>query len=285
MPAYAAIDIGSNSIKMLCAEATPTGVTRVLAEDRQVTRIGQSVFSQGVISAETLDLVMSVLSRMRQSYAPFDPVGIRAVATSAVRDSRNQDEFLTRATLALGTEVETISGLEEARLVHLGVVTALPDPPLRALLIDIGGGSAEFILSEAGELSGAYSKPLGAVRLWQSFLNDDPPTELQLQQLDHYIDERIEEARVAYGGRRIPLALATSSSALAMGCAVHGIPRPRRDSVSGMRVRLRQVEDLYAKLSRMSLEARRRVVGLGPRRAEIIVPGVALYRRALRAFC
>ncbi len=284
MPAYAAIDIGSNSVKMLCAEATPTGVSRILAEDRQVTRIGQSVFSEGIISQATMDLVMSVLSRMKQACAACNPVGMRAVATSAVRDSRNQDEFLARAALALGTEVETISGLEEARLVHMGVIAALPIPPLRALLIDIGGGSAEFILSEGGELTGAFSKPLGAVRLWQTFLQDDPPTAMQLQQLNQYIDERLEEARVAYGGRRIPLALATSSSALAMGCAVHGIPRPQRDSVSGMRISLQQVEALYAKLAQLNIDERRRVVGIGPRRAEIILPGVALYRRALRAF-
>lgn len=284
MPAYAAIDIGSNSIKMLCAEATPTGVSRVLCEDRQVTRIGQSVFADGVISEGTMSLVMEVLVRMRQTYLPFQPAGVRAVATSAVRDSRNQQEFLSRATRALGTEVENISGLEEARLVHLGVLTALPQTPMRALLIDIGGGSAEFILSEAGEVSGAFSKPLGAVRLWQTFLVEDPPTDLQLQRLESYIDERIEEARMLCSGRVIPLAVATSSSALAVGCAVHGIPRAQRASVSGMRVQRSQVERLYGELSRMSLEQRRRVVGIGPRRAEIILPGVALYRRAMEAF-
>ncbi len=284
MPVYAAVDIGSNSIKMVCAEATPTGVVRVLAEDRQVTRIGQSVFSQGVISGETLELVMSVLQRMRQGYSAWNPVGVRAVATSAVRDSRNQGEFLERATQALGEEVEIISGLEEARLVHLGVMTALPIPPLRALLIDIGGGSAEFILSEAGELAQAFSKTLGAVRLWQTFLQDDPPDKLQLRQLDEYVEERIDEVRMELGDSRIPLALATSSSALAMGCAVHGIPRGRRDSVSGMRVGLQQIEELYGRLSRIPLEERRKVVGIGPRRAEIILPGVALYRRALRMF-
>lgn len=284
MPPYAAIDIGSNSIKMLCAEAAPGGVTRVLAEDREVTRIGESVFSAGEVSASTMDLVTGVLNRMHRTYSALDPAGVRAVATSAVRDARNQQSFLERASAALGTEVETISGLEEARLVHLGVITALHDAPDRALLVDVGGGSAEFILSERGELVQAYSKPLGAVRLWQTFLTDDPPTELQLQQLDHNIAEKMEDAHQAFGKRPFEIALGTSSSAFALVCAIHGIPRTLRATATGRKVSLGQIRDLYTRLSKMPLSDRRRVAGIGPRRAEIILPGVALFRRAMETF-
>jgi exopolyphosphatase / guanosine-5'-triphosphate,3'-diphosphate pyrophosphatase len=284
MPVYAAIDIGSNSIKMLCAEGNPAGIGRVLAEDRQVTRIGQSVFSSGEISDETMDLVMGVLNRMRDTATGHDPAAVRVVATSAVRAARSQQQFLSRASLAAGTEVETISGMEEARLAHLGVQAAVPELPPRNLLVDVGGGSAELILSQNGELQAAYSKPLGAVRLWQSFLEHDPPTKTERQQMDHYIAEKIEEARLAFGAPPFDVAIGTSSSALAMGCAILGIPRTRRASVSGRSVHREQVEELYERLAVLPMEARRRVVGIGPRRAEIILPGVALFRRVLTDF-
>ena len=105
---------------------------------------------------------------MAVAYRKLDVVGVRAVATSAIRDTRNQREFLARASEAVGTPVEIISGREEARLIHLGVESSWPQRDKRMLIIDIGGGSAEIIAADRGHLLEAYSKPLGAVRLRES---------------------------------------------------------------------------------------------------------------------
>ena len=284
MPRYAAIDIGSNSVRMLAAEVTASGGLRQLAEDRQVTRIGESVFANGVVSAETLDLVVNVLERMRKTIVPLEVAGMRAVATSAVRDARNQQEFLRRANAALGMDVEIVSGQEEARLIHHGVVAEPAYTHGRQLLIDIGGGSAEFILNENGILRGAYSKPLGAVRLWQNFIHSDPATPLELLQLEQYIDEKIGEAVNEFGAGTIDFAVGTSASASAAVCAVKAIPRASRDAADGTRVSRGELEALYRRLASMTLDERRKVTGIGPRRAEIIVPGVALLARTLARF-
>ena len=105
---------------------------------------------------------------------------IRAVATAAVRDARNQTEFLIRTSAALEAEVEVISGQEEARLIHLGVASRWPHENERFLIIDIGGGSAEIILSEGSRVCAAFSKPLGALRLQELFMKNDPPTAAEL---------------------------------------------------------------------------------------------------------
>lgn len=269
---------------MLAAEVTANAGLRQLAEDRQVTRIGESVFATGEVSAETLDLVVNVLERMRKTIAPLEVAGMRAVATSAVRDARNQQEFLRRANAALGAEVEIVSGQEEARLIHHGVVAEPAYARGRHLLIDIGGGSAEFILNEDGALRGAYSKPLGAVRLWQNFIHSDPATPLELIQLEQYIDEKIGEAVSEFGSGGIDFAIGTSASASAAICAVKAIPRADRATAGGARASREDLELLYRRLAPMSLEERRKVTGIGPRRAEIIVPGVALLARALARF-
>src|SRR6185437_15232244 len=169
MARYAAIDIGSNSVRMLAADVTQ-GETRVLAEDRQVTRLGESVFRSGQISKEALDFLCATLARMSASYSRLEIVGIRAVATSAVRDAGNQGEFLLRAGNALGTKVEIISGPEEARLIHMGVEARWSRPKERTLIVDVGGGSGELIISQNGELIDSISRPLGAVRLTGLFL-------------------------------------------------------------------------------------------------------------------
>ena len=121
MPRYAAIDIGSNSIRMQAAEVLPGVPTRVLASERFVTRRGEGAFRNGVLAEDAIELSCSVLTRMAQADQKLEVVGIRAVATSAVRDSRNQAEFIQRASAAAGTTVEIISGREESLVLFTSV--------------------------------------------------------------------------------------------------------------------------------------------------------------------
>ncbi|MGH9663371.1 MAG: Ppx/GppA phosphatase family protein, partial [Bryobacteraceae bacterium] len=126
MPRYAAIDIGSNSVRSLVAQVSAGSGTQVLSAERQVTRLGESVFRDGRISQQSVRYVCGQLARMAQIYWKLDVVGVRAVATSAVRDAGNQREFIARASQALGASVEIISGQEEARLIQLGVEARWP---------------------------------------------------------------------------------------------------------------------------------------------------------------
>lgn len=284
MPRYAAVDIGSNSLRLLVADVDPNAGIRILAEDRQVTRIGESVFREGIISAATMAEVCSVLARMRALIARFEPRGVRAVATSAVRDARNQLEFYDAASKAIGTQIEVISGLEEARLIQLGVLARWPQPGKRILIIDVGGGSAEIILSDGGERREAFSKPLGAVRLNEVFLKSDPPSPRELRRMEQYIREKIEPALERIPHRKFDRVIGTSASAAALVSAVARVPKSRREEVDRQRVTLPQVRRLYKLLSTKSLAERRKVTGINARRAEIIIPGVAVFLNILEAF-
>ncbi len=284
MPRYAAVDVGSNSVRMLAAEVDASGQTRTLAEDRQVTRLGASVFQYGRVSEDALQLVCDVLSRMAQTYKKLDVLAVRAVATSAVRDAYNRQEFLDRTSTALGTRVETISGQEEARLVHLGVQSRWPHPQKRVLIVDVGGGSMELILSERGDLGSAYSKPLGAVRLTEVFLKHDPPSAEELHRVDEYIEEKLGPALRRIGPRQFDRVIATSATAAAIVCAVNRIPRPKRDAADRMRATTPQVRRFYREISTQNLAERRKSQGIGPRRAEIIVAGTAAFLRTLELF-
>jgi exopolyphosphatase / guanosine-5'-triphosphate,3'-diphosphate pyrophosphatase len=284
MARYAAIDIGSNSIRMEAAEVVAGDTPRVLASERDVTRLGQSVFQNGRISEESMALTCSVLARMAAVYRALDVVGVRAVGTASVRDARNQAEFLERASAAIGSPVEVISGREEARLIEKGVQSRWPHPHQHVLIVDIGGGSVEIIASEEGRMRDAVSKPLGAVRLREIFLTSDPPAPRELHRMHDYIQERLAGVTHRFGTVPWDRVIATSGTAAAVLCAIAGVPRAKRDRADRLRASTAQVRKLARKLSTLGLGERRKVTGIGPRRAEIIVPGITLLLNILEHF-
>jgi len=283
MPRYAAVDIGSNSVRMEAAEVVDGAAPRILASERQVTRLGASVFRSGRVSQEAMEFLCGILANMAAMYRRLDVNGVRAVATSAVRDANNQHEFLARTSAALGTDVEIVSGQEEARLIHLGVQSRWPHPEERFLIIDIGGGSAEIILSENGHMSQAFSKPLGALRLQELFLRTDPPKPEDLHRLEEYIAERAGPAIRRIQDTPIDRVIGTSATASAIVCAANRIPRPRREEADKLRASIAQVRRLFRDICALDASGRQRIVGIGPRRAEIIVPGTAVMLHLLEA--
>jgi exopolyphosphatase / guanosine-5'-triphosphate,3'-diphosphate pyrophosphatase len=284
MSRYGAVDIGSNSIRLQIADASGGTPYRILAEGRQVTRLGEGVFRGGELTADATAIVFQFLARAAQEFAKHQVVAVRAVATAAARDAYNREAFLEQASRALGAPVEVISGQEEARLIHSGVQSRWPHPKKTILIIDIGGGSAEFIISRDAKIVEAFSQKIGAVRLTEVFLKHDPPTSLELRQLDEYIEEKIAPIGRQLDEQRPQRTIATSATAAAVACAIHRVPRPRRDLADRLRVPRVALRDLFQDLASKSLEQRRQAQGIGPRRAEVIVPGCAVLARALSDF-
>src|SRR5580698_3809011 len=256
MPRYAAIDIGSNSIRMLAAELGPGTEFRELASSRYVVRLGENVFREGRLSPAAMDLACQTLAAMTEEYKRLDVLAVRAVGTSALRDATNRAEFLARATQILGTPVEVISGLEEARLIHLGVQARWPQPKRRILICDIGGGSAELILSEDGRMLEAFSRPLGAVRLTEMFIKSDPPDPRELARMEKYIQERIAGSVERIGSSPIERMIATSATAAAAVCAANGVRRAKRAMADRFLASAAQIRRLYQDASHRNLESR-----------------------------
>lgn len=247
---------------------------QIVAEDREVTRLGESVFQEGKVSPEALDHSCRVLERMAETLRREKVAAFRAAATSAIRDARNQEEFLDRARQALsGVSVEIISGQEEARLIHLGVRAEWPDCGDNIVVIDIGGGSAEIIESIGGEVSAAYSKPLGAVRLTGLFFRSDPPTTSELRQFKDYVHEKLASIPAEVGSRPYDRVIATAATAAAVVRAIHRIPSSERETTDRLGASTEQVRELFETLSSRSLRERQAYPGIGAKRAEIVIAG------------
>ncbi len=269
---------------MLTAEVDQEQQFRELASSRRVVRLGENVFREGRLSPGAMDLACEVLAVMAGEYRRLDVLAVRAVGTSALRDATNRAEFLARATQILETPVEVISGLEEARLIHLGVQARWPQPQRRLLIADVGGGSAELILSENGRMVDAFSKPLGAVRLTEMFLKSDPPDPRELARMEKYIQERIAGAAAQMGPAHIDRMVATSATAAAAVCAVNNVRRSKRVMADRFLASAAQIRKLYSEVSQFNLGSRSKMTGIGPKRAEIIVAGVAVLNEVMSNF-
>jgi len=291
MPIFAAIDIGSNSCRLKIASVQQHRL-KTLHEDREVTRLGASVFEMGMISPEAMAATIKALKRFHKATQMHVVDTVRVVATSALRDARNGAAFTEWVRSATGWKVEIISGLEEGRLIHLGVVTHEPGARGRCMLIDLGGGSCELTVSDQGRIREMVSLPLGAVRLQQEFLRDDPPSKEDIGRLKQFIDRELRRGGRKLGMPRVGLVIATSGTAAAlaeasaaMAKSPKSLGRKSATKASGKKeIPTRAVRKLADKLAKMSNGQRAGVPGIGPRRSEIIVSGAQVYASLLERF-
>jgi exopolyphosphatase/guanosine-5'-triphosphate,3'-diphosphate pyrophosphatase len=164
----AAIDIGTNSIHLLIARPTGNNRFEVIDREKEVVRLGSGSGDMKRLAPEAIERGIDALRRFQQLAASRD-AHVYAVATSAVREAENRNEFVRRAKDEAGVHVAVISGAEEARLIRLGALQAVPAYDKRHLVIDIGGGSTEFVIGEGDEVLDARSLKLGAIRLTERF--------------------------------------------------------------------------------------------------------------------
>src|SRR5215813_7748955 len=191
MPIFAAVDIGSNSVRLKVARLRGRKL-QAFHEDREVTRLGEGVFRSNFLLPESMAETVKVLRRFHRTAQNVGADSVRAVATSALRDARNSQAFLEWVRSATGWNVEIISGLEEARLIHLGLVSSLRVQASSLLMVDLGGGSCELTISGGGHIRNTISLPLGAVRLTNEFLHHDPPRKSEINQMRGFIAREIQ---------------------------------------------------------------------------------------------
>jgi exopolyphosphatase/guanosine-5'-triphosphate,3'-diphosphate pyrophosphatase len=282
MQTFAAIDIGSNSCRLKIARVVQHKL-KILHEDREVTRLGGSVFETGLVSPEAMAATLGALKRFHRAAQLHGADKVRAVATAAMRDARNARAFLAWVRDETGWEVEIISGLEEGRLIHRGVMENEPGTAGRCLLIDVGGGSCEISLSEHKRIKETVSVPLGAVRLTQEFLHSDPPSKEDIARLKQFIARELRRAERRVKPTRVQAVIATSGTAAALAEASRVMQKQQTRAKPNLTPAL-HVRRLTEKLTKLSNDARMGIQGVGPRRSEIIVAGAHVFSELLEGY-
>ncbi len=297
MQTLAAIDIGSNSCRLKIARIENHRL-KILHEDREVTRLGASVFDSGLISPDAMAGTLRALKRFYKAVQQHSADQVRAVATAALRDARNAQAFVAWVKAETGWDLEIISGLEEARLIHRGVMREAGTQG-RCLLIDLGGGSCEITLSDRKRMVETVSLPLGAVRLTQEFLHhQDPPAPEDMARMKQFIRRELAKAGKRFGALPRVQVIATSGSAAALVQASNAVAKTKSAPAAksskaiakraaignpvGKSALARDVSRLARKLPRMTNAERSRLPGVGPRRSEILVAGAEVYSELLQ---
>jgi exopolyphosphatase / guanosine-5'-triphosphate,3'-diphosphate pyrophosphatase len=266
--AVAVIDIGTNTTRLLVAEVEDGQVVE-LERRTLITRLGQGVDSSGRLAQEAMDRVAEAIAVYREVIDRLGAEPVVALATSAMRDAENGSEFRDFLEQRFGIEAQTISGDEEARLTFLGATSGRVDDE-EAVVIDIGGGSTEYVVGRPGQDPGFHvSTQMGSVRHTERYLHSDPPTHRELEELAAAVGETVPDVAVEQG-----IAVAGTATSLA---AIDGA-----DEAHGYRLSLATCERLVASLAGMPLEERRRVDGLHPDRAPTIVAGAVILTESIR---
>jgi exopolyphosphatase/guanosine-5'-triphosphate,3'-diphosphate pyrophosphatase len=281
----AVVDIGTNSTRLLIAEVTASGSVEELFRRSEVTRLGDRVDANGHLSDEAIERTCEVLDFYRRAIDEHSCQANLAVLTSAVRDASNGAEFTERVRSEFGLDARVLSGDEEAQLTYLGAMSSHEGSPSDpTVVIDIGGGSTEFVVGHDHTAVFHASLQAGVVRMSERHIQTDPPAPEELQSLAQ--DTRAiflaglppqERASVVSG-----IAVAGTATAAAAIDQELDPYDPRR--VHGYPLMLATVELLLARLADMTEEQRRQVVGLHPDRAPTIVAGMILLSEAMRAF-
>lgn len=296
MPRLAALDLGSNALRLRIVETNAgangrdsqlalipdTSAYREVLSLRAPVRLGSEVFVTGRLAAASIGQACAALREFRQAMDDAKVDAYRATATSAVREASNAATLVERARREAGIELEVIEGIEEARLIQLAVVRRLSLDDRRVLLVDVGGGSTELTYLDHGQNAFAISLPLGTVRLLETYLRGTKTVDRARQKLlVEGVDRALAEAVPQLRKMSFEIVVGTGGSVdtLSELCPVKGgfAGYPRAVDVAAMRA-------LLSKLFGMTTDQRRDAYGLRPDRADTIVPAASIFLRAAELF-
>jgi exopolyphosphatase / guanosine-5'-triphosphate,3'-diphosphate pyrophosphatase len=285
----AVIDVGTNSVKLLIADVSGGDLTP-LVEDSNQTRLGRGFYETHHLQSEAIQQTASVVAAYAQVARDWNAETVRVLATSAVRDAENARELLDEVQRSSGLALEIISGEQEADYAYQGVCSDPKLDGLPLLILDVGGGSTEFIAGEKGHKYYRNSFPLGTVRLFERFQPADPPGAEMLGQcrnwIARFLEERVApELRPAISRCKVPpLLVGTGGTTTILARLEGGLLTFERDRIESTVLSRAQLTERVEALWSLPVERRKALPGMPPKRADIIIFGVAIYEAVMNCF-
>jgi exopolyphosphatase / guanosine-5'-triphosphate,3'-diphosphate pyrophosphatase len=274
----AAVDIGTNSVRLLIADENGRQLERAM----QITRLGQGVDQSGALHPDAITRTLSVLSSYGERIQSFGVRRVRAAATSAARDTSNRQLFFDAAERVLGARPELLSGDEEARLSFRGATAGLSSSDGPFLVVDIGGGSTEFVLGSS-EPEAQISVQMGCVRLTERHLRADPPTPEQVDACIEDVRRELSRVRAVMDVQRARKVIGLAGTVSALAGIQLGLAEYDANRTHGSVLARADVETLFERLRKATVAARRSLLAQ-PERAEVIVGGTIVLVTVLREF-
>jgi exopolyphosphatase/guanosine-5'-triphosphate,3'-diphosphate pyrophosphatase len=282
MKRVAAIDCGTNSVRLLVADGGPVGLIDVQREMR-IVRLGEGVDETGRLAPAAIERTRLALVDYARCIRSLGATEVRMVATSASRDAANADEFRAVVHQVLGVEPEVITGLAEAELSFVGAVASLPGVADPLLLADIGGGSTELVLGSAVEAKvlAAHSMDVGCVRMTERHLHDDPPTEAQVQAAVADLQVALQAAAADVPVRQAAAFVGVAGTVTTIVALGLDLPAYDADAIHGSVIDYQQVAEVTDRLLRMRRDERAALPVMHPGRVDVIAGGALVLRTVM----
>ncbi|MFJ4263337.1 exopolyphosphatase [Paenarthrobacter nicotinovorans] len=285
MSRVAAIDCGTNSIRLLIADASASGAPGPLIDvvrEMRVVRLGQGVDATGELAPEALERTFAAARDYAELINEHGAERVRFAATSATRDARNRDVFVDGIRDLLGVEPEVISGYEEAALSFAGASSALPAMGEKAVLVvDLGGGSTEFVLGDSAGVIAARSVDIGCVRLTERHLRNDPPTAAQIAAAEADVDAALDLAAETVPLDRATAVVGVAGSITTITAHALGLSEYQPERIHGASLDLATISDACTSLLEMTRAERAALPYMHPGRVDVIGAGALVWRRIL----
>jgi exopolyphosphatase/guanosine-5'-triphosphate,3'-diphosphate pyrophosphatase len=278
MSPLAAIDVGSNTIRLLIGTIEDRKIKDVYS-DRKTTRLGNGVDHTGRLQDENMRTSLVVLREFSSILAKYGVECVRAVATSALREASNSDSFVKKVRDNTGIRIEVIPGEKEAELTLKGVLFSLPGispgQPGSGFIVDMGGGSTEWILY-GGDRLDMGSMPVGVIKLTRKFIKTDPVSRSDIADLDHEITSLLNGLKPRMGQyiNDNTCFIGTAGTFTTIASVDLGLDAYSREKIHLHRISLEKLRAMSESLLSLPLEKRKKVKGLEPERADLIIPGL-----------
>ena len=272
----AGVDIGTLTCRLLIADLQDEGRLKEIRSERRILRLGESVDQTKQLSVAAMDRVLQCLKEWREMIEAAHVDAAAAVATSAVRDAENRDEFLDRVKREAGFEVELISGEEEARRTMLGIRSGLPHGVTDVLALDIGGGSTEFILDRPEQPPIVRSIDIGVVRLCERLLHHDPPTNDEVRQAREWVARETKSAVAGRGNYHTATFVSTAGTITSLAAMAQKLPVYEPARIHNHRLKLDTIQELEQTLLSRKKADRASLPGLEKGREEVIAAGAII---------
>lgn len=273
MSRKAIIDIGSNSIKFFVGELAPDRTITTVVDTSEVTRLGEGLDRTGEIGPQVMERNVNAVAAFQARAAELGADQTAAVGTMALRSAKNGGEFVRRVREACGVEVRIIPGEEEARLSYLAARSGLPLQDGDLVVFDTGGGSTEFIFGRDAQVVKRFSVNLGAVRITEHYLKSDPVTPEEVEAALAQIDRELAQAGVE--GRPAQL-VGIGGTVTSMSAVKHKMAQYDPDVIQGSTLTRSDIQVQIGEYSAKTIEERRAIPGLHPKRADVILAGACI---------
>ncbi|MBI5187711.1 MAG: Ppx/GppA family phosphatase [Nitrospirae bacterium] len=289
MPLFASIDIGSNTLRLLIGNIKDKRIEHVFS-DRKITRLADGIKETGRLKDKNIEASIAVLKEFSSIISGYEVKRVRAVATSALREAYNSDIFIEKVFTDTGISTEVISGEKEAEFILKGVLSSFSDFSLFtshfSLIIDIGGGSTEWILCRGTHPVDMGSIPIGVIKLNRSFIKTDPVSEADIAELNRELISFLDRLKIRIGQHieKDTHFIGTGGTFTTLASIDLGLETYSRERIHLHRIPLSRLQDISKKLLALPLRERKNLKGLEPERADLIIPGIQFTINTMKCF-